>query len=163
MKQCSKCKRWLPESEFRKNKSHKDGLHHWCKECEQQYRQQHKEHYKQLSKQYRQQHKEHLKQLWKKWYQQHKEHKKQYNKQYNKNYKYPLQRWSIAVKKRDNYTCQLCGSKKNLVAHHVLSKERFPNLMYNVSNGITLCKSCHVKEHLLNKAFYRGVEIDEEK
>lgn len=33
MKQCSKCKIEKPKSDFHKNKSRKDGLHHQCKVC----------------------------------------------------------------------------------------------------------------------------------
>ena len=33
-KQCSKCKEIKEFSEFSKNKSHKDGLNSWCKQCE---------------------------------------------------------------------------------------------------------------------------------
>lgn len=35
-KQCSKCKRILPRSEFSKNRGAKDGLFGWCKPCSQQ-------------------------------------------------------------------------------------------------------------------------------
>lgn len=41
-KQCSKCKRILDHSEFSKDKSRKDGLYLWCKECDSRY---HKEKY----------------------------------------------------------------------------------------------------------------------
>lgn len=33
MKRCSCCKKLLPESEFWKNKAHKDGLQNCCKSC----------------------------------------------------------------------------------------------------------------------------------
>lgn len=33
MKECSRCHRELPESEFSKNISTKDGLQFWCKSC----------------------------------------------------------------------------------------------------------------------------------
>jgi len=33
MKKCSRCHRELPESEFYKNISYKDGLQCWCKSC----------------------------------------------------------------------------------------------------------------------------------
>lgn len=33
MKQCSKCKQTQAESNFRKNKKMKSGLHSWCKSC----------------------------------------------------------------------------------------------------------------------------------
>ena len=37
-KQCSKCKKLKPFSEFYKNKSTNDGLARWCKECKNEYR-----------------------------------------------------------------------------------------------------------------------------
>jgi len=46
MQQCSKCKKWLEESEFYKNsnkKGSKNGLSRWCKECSKQCYQEHKE------------------------------------------------------------------------------------------------------------------------
>jgi len=46
--------------------------------------------------------------------------------------------WSQKVKKRDSHTCQHCGSKEKIVAHH----KRF-----EISNGITLCRDCHLKIH----------------
>ena len=33
-KRCSKCGRILPITEFSKNKSRKDGLNHYCKQCD---------------------------------------------------------------------------------------------------------------------------------
>jgi len=36
LKQCSRCKQWLLLSEFCKDKSAKDGLHLYCKECKKQ-------------------------------------------------------------------------------------------------------------------------------
>jgi hypothetical protein len=41
-KQCSKCKKLKPFSEFYKNKSTNDGLARWCKECKSEYRKNHK-------------------------------------------------------------------------------------------------------------------------
>lgn len=49
---------------------------------------------------------------------------------------------------RDNYTCQNCGAYgKNTIlnVHHLMSWAEYPLLAYEVSNGITLCKSCHNK------------------
>ena len=37
MKKCNRCGRTLDESEFGKNKSHKDGLQTWCRECTNEY------------------------------------------------------------------------------------------------------------------------------
>ena len=57
--------------------------------------------------------------------------------------------WSLAVRKRDNFTCQQCGLKstrRNKVeAHHVKSFAQYPDLRYELSNGITLCVPCHQK------------------
>lgn len=53
--------------------------------------------------------------------------------------------WKRNVFKRDNYTCQRCGAKKNLEAHHVKEKINFPELKYDVENGVTLCHECHKK------------------
>jgi len=38
-KQCGKCKQFKPHNEFYKNKSTKDGLARWCKQCKKEYRQ----------------------------------------------------------------------------------------------------------------------------
>jgi 5-methylcytosine-specific restriction endonuclease McrA len=61
-----------------------------------------------------------------------------------------LNNWKMQVKIRDKMTCQICGVKKqnfkdkNICAHHIKSKKDFPDLTYNIDNGITLCRSCHV-------------------
>jgi endogenous inhibitor of DNA gyrase (YacG/DUF329 family) len=51
--------------------------------------------------------------------------------------------WKKAILKRDKYTCQLCGSNKNLEAHHVKSIQEFPELRHDISNGQCLCHDCH--------------------
>lgn len=67
--------------------------------------------------------------------------------------------WRNSVFNRDNKTCQECGNKHDLNAHHIKSfssiiKEN--NIMeyeqginclalWDLSNGITLCNSCHNK------------------
>jgi hypothetical protein len=56
--------------------------------------------------------------------------------------------WRSKVYLRDKWTCQKCGKKlKNLVAHHKKSFKDYPKLRFNVSNGLTLCRSCHKKVH----------------
>lgn len=55
--------------------------------------------------------------------------------------------WRKAVYKRDNYKCQICGSKEKLNAHHIKSWKNFPELRYDVDNGITYCEACHIKWH----------------
>lgn len=63
-------------------------------------------------------------------------------------YEYKL--WREAVLKRDGYECQMCGSNDNLHAHHIIawaSTEDGSPLRFDVDNGVTLCKECHLKAH----------------
>jgi hypothetical protein len=53
--------------------------------------------------------------------------------------------WRAAVNKRDSYRCRACGVTKNLDTHHIKPRRTHPHLKYEVSNGITLCDSCHRK------------------
>lgn len=56
--------------------------------------------------------------------------------------------WRKAVFKRDNYTCLKCGKRGgDLEAHHVKSWKDYPELRYDVINGETLCKDCHIKTY----------------
>lgn len=59
--------------------------------------------------------------------------------------------WRQKVLKRDNYTCQECGSKENLHVHH--KKQYIDNIFLRdkTTNGITLCKNCHDLAHPWNK------------
>lgn len=57
-----------------------------------------------------------------------------------------LQEWSKFVRARDGYTCISCKSKKNSHAHHLVSKYYRPQYAYDVRNGVTLCKVCHLKD-----------------
>ena len=57
--------------------------------------------------------------------------------------------WRKAVFERDNYTCQKCGdnSGNNLRSHHLDSFADYPEKRFDVDNGITLCKNCHIYFH----------------
>jgi len=55
-------------------------------------------------------------------------------------------KWRMAVYKRDNFTCQLCGRKgprTRLEPHHIYPKARYKKKVFDVDNGITLCRKCH--------------------
>lgn len=62
--------------------------------------------------------------------------------------------WMNSVKRRDEFTCKMCGvngrkecpccgTKPTLHAHHIKSWKDHPELRFDVSNGITLCEKCH--------------------
>lgn len=58
-------------------------------------------------------------------------------------------RWRFDVFARDKFTCQKCFDNKggNLNAHHIKPFADYEELRFDISNGITLCESCHKKEH----------------
>lgn len=56
--------------------------------------------------------------------------------------------WRKVVFGRDNYTCQKCKQVGgNMNAHHIKSFTDYPELIFDINNGITLCESCHKKIH----------------
>lgn len=57
--------------------------------------------------------------------------------------------WRHAVYTRDYWTCQHCGKKdrNDIVAHHLKCFHVYVELRHEVSNGLTLCRSCHKKVH----------------
>ncbi len=66
--------------------------------------------------------------------------------------------WRREVYERDDYTCQLCFLKGlELQPHHVRRRVDYPELTFDVGNGVTLCKECHYKtinkEHLYIEYF----------
>jgi 5-methylcytosine-specific restriction endonuclease McrA len=44
--------------------------------------------------------------------------------------------------------CKICGSNENLEAHHILPKAKYPHFMFDITNGMCLCKDCHINLHL---------------
>lgn len=76
-------------------------------------------------------------------------------KQIRKNYKY--RQWRDDVFMRDDFTCQECGHRGILNAHHIksfsiileeyeittLEEALLCNELWNINNGITLCEECH--------------------
>jgi 5-methylcytosine-specific restriction endonuclease McrA len=67
-----------------------------------------------------------------------------------------LATWTREVKKKDNYICQECGCNERAIleAHHIKPVRDYPELVLDVSNGITLCSICHMektKQMLKNK------------
>lgn len=57
-------------------------------------------------------------------------------------------RWMKAVKNRDKWTCRIADDKCNgrLEAHHILRWKDYPELRYEVNNGISLCAFHHPRK-----------------
>jgi len=83
--------------------------------------------------------------------------------------------WRTSIFQRDNFICTHCGTRGGkLVAHHII---RFSKIMrenhittleealqcealWNVLNGMSLCKKCHKKEHARLRDLDKDIEID---
>jgi len=56
--------------------------------------------------------------------------------------------WSGAVKDRDGYICQGCGfCGGEVIAHHIKAILDEPDLVLDIDNGQTLCRTCHIQVH----------------
>lgn len=62
-------------------------------------------------------------------------------------------RWKRLVRKRDENTCQCCGVRENLCAHHKDNFADFIEQRTNIDNGVLLCENCH---HLFHHIY--GIE-----
>ena len=61
--------------------------------------------------------------------------------------------WVKAVKMRDGYKCRInnCDCVTYVVAHHILPWRDYPELRYNINNGITLCLAHHPRKRAEEK------------
>jgi 5-methylcytosine-specific restriction endonuclease McrA len=58
---------------------------------------------------------------------------------------YHLRRWSLLVRLRDDFTCHVCGEecKETSQAHHIYPKSIYPEKVFDLNNGITVCQAHH--------------------
>ena len=69
--------------------------------------------------------------------------------------------WRLSVLKRDGFKCQMPGcsysNRRYLQVHHISKWSSSSSLRFEISNGITLCYSCHKsisgKEHHYESLF----------
>lgn len=56
--------------------------------------------------------------------------------------------WSKQVKNRDGWKCRISNGNcsGHVVAHHILSWRDYPELHYEINNGITLCQVHHPRK-----------------
>lgn len=57
--------------------------------------------------------------------------------------------WREAIYIKGDFKCSCCKDTKggNLNAHHLKSFTRFPELRFDVNNGVILCEECHKEFH----------------
>ena len=89
------------------------------------------------------------------------------NKRIYHSYKY--RQWRSDVFTRNGFICQRCGKKGDIEAHHkkefskIISENKIATLekalnceeLWNINNGITLCKKCHNLTKRGNPKFWR--------
>lgn len=56
------------------------------------------------------------------------------------------QRVRDEIRERDNWTCQLCGCRSNIIAHHIIAVRDNPDLVFEPTNLISLCSKCHTEK-----------------
>jgi hypothetical protein len=67
---------------------------------------------------------------------------------------YEIDNWKKDVFERDNWTCQECKTRGGrLEAHHIIPFREDKNKIFDINNGITLCRHCHMKTMMKESLF----------
>jgi hypothetical protein len=73
----------------------------------------------------------------------------------------PYRRWREQVYERDDFTCQLCGQRGGkLEPHHIYEFSLYPDKRFDVKNGVTLCRKCHLEVHKAYREGFREEYMD---
>lgn len=73
---------------------------------------------------------------------------------------YRYRKWRGEILERDHYTCVVCGGSENLEAHHKKRFSEYEESRYDIKNGVTLCKSCHMRLHAEERKHYGTTQDD---
>ncbi len=69
--------------------------------------------------------------------------------------------WRLQVYRRDNYKCRINKNcQGRIIAHHILPWRDYPELRYEINNGITLCQAHHPRRFAEEKRlvpFFMGL------
>lgn len=145
-KHCARCNIWKNKNDFYKNKKTKDGLRYYCKDCEKllkkewhkknpeyfkQYREDHKDYYKNYFKQYHESHEDIIKKRKKKYYHANREYcKKKSKKYYIENRETILEKtkndkkWKGTFPKRKDYMKKYYHKKRKKYYKHRYIKNK---------------------------------------
>lgn len=63
-----------------------------------------------------------------------------------------VKEWKAKVLEKGK--CEMCGSTKNLEAHHYIKWADYPMGRIDVNNGMCLCHDCHTTEHKDDRSFH---------
>ena len=68
--------------------------------------------------------------------------------------------WRNKIFERDNYTCQICLRKGGILnADHIRPIVFYPELIHEVTNGRTLCVSCHRQTETYGRKVFKILTI----
>ena len=155
MKECGKCSRILPKEQFGRNKTQKNGLSPWCKDCINTYRRNyyktHKAEAKKAQKKWRERNKDYLKVYHEKnkkqiaktrkdYYNKHKEERQEYRRQYRLINKEKLSRKNREYRQRNKEQIRAANKiyrRNNLGKYAFLSSTR---RVRKLGNGAGLTK-----------------------
>ena len=61
----------------------------------------------------------------------------------DKRHTFQYQKIRDEIRNRDNWTCHLCGSKSNIIVHHIITVKEDSSKIFDKNNLISPCDDCH--------------------